>query len=89
MKLLVVFLVIIIVLVCSVPAYAGNGIRGDANQDGEISMGDVVMLERMILSYNPIIPEADINADGEVNMGDVIFTERVILGLSKVPEVEK
>jgi len=47
-------------------------------------MGDVTMLCRMILGYNPVIPEADINGDGEVNMGDVVFTERVILGLSKV-----
>lgn len=73
-------------MILSNPAEASNGIRGDANQDGEVSMGDVVMLQRMILGYNQIIPEADINADGEVNMGDVIITERAILGLYKIPD---
>jgi hypothetical protein len=55
-------------------------ILGDANQDGQVNMGDVTMTERIILSLNPPTPGADANQDSFINMGDVTMTERIILG---------
>jgi hypothetical protein len=58
-------------------------LRGDANGDGRVSMGDVTKLERIILSLDPSTPVADVNRDGLINMGDVTKLERIILGLDQ------
>ena len=54
---------------------------GDANGDGEVNMGDVTKVERIILTLDPPTPGADPNQDGEINMGDVTKIERIILGI--------
>ena len=58
---------------------------GDVNDDGEITMFDVVETQRLIGS---LIEEtsvrraaADINSDGDMNMSDVVFMQRVLAGL--------
>jgi hypothetical protein len=57
---------------------------GDANEDLEINIADVVKIEREILGYDAYILGADANQNGEVDMGDVIYVERQILGLEPI-----
>lgn len=59
----------------SVPAF------GDADGNGQVNMGDVTKLERIILSIDNNTPWADANQDGHVNMADVVKIVRIILGL--------
>lgn len=61
----------------SVPAF------GDADGNGQVNMGDVTKLERIILSIDKSTEWADANQDGQVNMGDVTKVIRIILGLDK------
>ena len=56
-------------------------LRGDANGDGVVNMGDAVKVMRIILGLDPVTPGADANGDGLVNMGDVTKIQRIILGL--------
>jgi hypothetical protein len=58
-----------------------NYIRGDANSDGLVNMGDVTKTELIILGLAQSAPGADANGDGFVNMGDVTRIELIILGL--------
>jgi hypothetical protein len=57
------------------------GRRGDANQDGEVDMGDVTKVEMIILGLAEDTHLADANGDGKINMGDVVRIELDILGL--------
>ena len=54
---------------------------GDANGDGDIDMGDVVKVERIILGRDAITPGADANLDGQVDMRDLVKIERIIFAL--------
>jgi hypothetical protein len=56
-------------------------IRGDANGDGLVNMGDVTKVELIVLGLTDATPGADANGDGQVNMGDVTKIELVILGM--------
>jgi len=56
-------------------------IYGDANIDGEVNMGDVTAVERIILGLKINNSSADANLNGKTDMGDVIKIERMILGL--------
>lgn len=61
---------------------AADVLRGDANGDTEVDMGDVVKQERCIVEWDSdCAPGADADADGDVDMGDVIATIRIIAGL--------
>jgi hypothetical protein len=58
-----------------------DGIReGDANCDGQVNMGDVTAVERMILGYDKVTSNSVMNNDGTVDMGTVVKIERNILG---------
>lgn len=59
-------------------------IYGDANEDREVNMGDVVFIERIILGLEEPTSGADANINGQVDMGDVVWVERQVLGLSPV-----
>lgn len=51
-------------------------ICGDANDDREINVGDVVYLVNLIFHNGPVTdPEVagDVNCDGRVNVGDVVY----------------
>ncbi len=65
----------------SASIYITDGCNGDANQNGEVDMGDVIYIERVILGLTPLTDCCDVNRDGVVNMGDVIKVERIILGI--------
>ena len=54
---------------------------GDANEDGEVNMGDVTTIERIILDLDAETVGADADGSGEIDMGDVTKAERIILGL--------
>jgi hypothetical protein len=54
---------------------------GDANLDNQVNMGDVTVIEKMILGLKPVNVQADVNCNGKVDMGDVVKLERQLLGL--------
>jgi len=54
---------------------------GDANLDNSVNMGDVTIIEKIILKLKVSNAQADVNCDGDVNMGDVVKLERQLLGL--------
>jgi len=54
---------------------------GDANGDGDVDMGDVIKVKRIILTLDPPTPCADDDGDGFIDMGDVTKIKRIILGL--------
>ena len=61
-----------------------SGILGDINGDKDITIADVVLLNRYVLgkaSLNSDKKElADINSDGDVTIGDVVLLNRQVLG---------
>jgi hypothetical protein len=54
---------------------------GDANLDNQVNMGDVTVIEKMILGLKATNAQADVNCNGKVDMGDVVKLERQLLGL--------
>ena len=51
-------------------------VRGDANSDGEISIGDIVYLINFLFKSGPApnpLPAGDCNGDGNVDVGDVVY----------------
>jgi hypothetical protein len=56
-------------------------LRGDANGDDVVNMGDVTKVERIILGLDLHTCSCDANGDGQITMGDVTKIERLILGL--------
>ena len=56
---------------------------GDANNDGDINMKDVLTLRKYIAGIEVEINEAaaDANADGDINMKDVLLLRKFIAGL--------
>ena len=67
----------------SVSAFAT--VRGDVNNDGEVSISDVNMVIDIILSggYNL---SGDVNGDGEVNINDINSVIDIILGGHEEPD---
>lgn len=59
-----------------------NPEKGDVNDDGKLTMGDVVKLVNHILEVSQTgfnADLADVNEDGKVTMGDVVFVLNMIL----------
>lgn len=59
------------------------GLRGDANNDAQVSMGDVVAIVNKVLGKDvPGFNEknADVNGDGTITMGDVVGVVNIVLG---------
>ena len=60
-------------------------ITGDANGDGNVTMEDVVLLQKNIAKLIEFTPDqkklADVNSDGDVNMQDVTKIQRYIAKL--------
>jgi hypothetical protein len=55
-------------------------IAGDANYDGKISLADIILTERMMLSLSTGMTASDINADGKINILDILLMEKKMLG---------
>ena len=54
---------------------------GDANGDDDVSIGDVTVVERVLLGLNPPTAGCDANVNQVITIGDVTRIERIILGL--------
>lgn len=67
----------------AVPAPPVDGIRGDANGNGVVNMGDTTKVERILLDMDPPTPGADANGDGVITIGDVTVIEMMILGADR------
>ena len=61
-------------------AYTEPVLRGDANGDGEVNIGDVVTIVNRINHSTAVINEVngDANGDGEINIGDVVTVINII-----------
>lgn len=61
-----------------------SGILGDINGDKDITIADVVLLNRYVLGKVSLNSDkkklADINSDGDVTIGDVVLLNRQVLG---------
>ena len=61
----------------------GEGILGDVNGDGAVTVTDAVIIVNIILGKNTneaYEKAADLNKDGNVNVTDVVMTINIILG---------
>jgi len=63
----------------AMPAAPAGELRGDANGNGVVNMGDTTKVERIVLEMDAATPGADANGDGVVTIGDVTVIERIIL----------
>lgn len=64
-------------------------LAGDANNDGEINVGDCVYMIDYIFRYGPppaCMDEADANADCEFNIGDAVMLVTYIFKYGPPPE---
>lgn len=70
-----------------------SGILGDVNEDEDLTIGDVVLLNRHVLGVNLLVEKvlklADINADGDITIGDVVVLNRHVLGKIDLFATEK
>lgn len=57
-------------------------ILGDANFDGDVDMGDIIAIERMMLGLDLTTFASDANRDGDYNIADILCIEKAMLGLS-------
>ena len=54
---------------------------GDVNNDGSISLTDLVTLQRYLLRQKDTISvNADVNADGSINIVDLCLLKRMLFG---------
>jgi len=53
---------------------------GDADEDGDVDMGDITKVERIIMGLDDSTPGADADQDGDVDMGDITQIELIIIG---------
>lgn len=61
-----------------------KGMTGDLNGDEDITIADVVLLNRHVLGKETLTNEqqmlADLNGDGDITIADVVILNRVVLG---------
>ncbi|MGB4655613.1 MAG: dockerin type I repeat-containing protein, partial [Bacteroidales bacterium] len=70
----------------AMPVYADHDFRyGDANSDGQVNVGDAILVLRSIVGLETLVGPgwyaADVNGDDSVNVGDAIAILRWIVGL--------
>nr|MCR5366134.1 dockerin type I repeat-containing protein [Prevotella sp.] len=61
-----------------------TGVRGDANKDGVVTMGDVVAVLNYVLGNVPAdfsFASADVTEDGNITMADVVGIVNLVLGV--------
>jgi len=64
--------------------------RGDANNDGEITTGDVSrIIDYLFITLTPLFPDrllGDVNCDGDVTIGDVnLLIDHLFISLDPLP----
>lgn len=61
-----------------------SGIRGDINEDEDLTIADVVLLNRYLLGKtslsDSVLPFADVNNDGDITIADIVLLNRHVLG---------
>lgn len=61
-----------------------SGLKGDFNEDGDITIADVVLLNRHVLGKALLstaqLQYADISGDGDITIADVVLLNRHVLG---------
>ena len=57
-------------------------VQGDANGDGELTIADIVCLQKYLFGSGilPNYPMADSNGDGTINVLDITLIKRLLLG---------
>lgn len=63
-----------------------GGLKGDANNDGDVDVTDITTIASYILGQNPSPfnkDNADANGDGEIDVTDITTTASIILGTNK------
>ena len=69
------------------PTATGAVLYGDANEDGNVNMKDVLLLRKylvgMQVSFNAV--NSDVTFDGNVNMKDVLLLRKYLVGLVPTP----
>lgn len=70
-----------------------KGTLGDVNGDDDITIADVVVLNRCVLGKQTLsesmIPLVDINDDGDITIGDVVILNRHVLGKENLLEARE
>lgn len=65
--------------------YTANGIMGDVDGDGRVTIADAVAIMRHALDLTHIpaqyMPYADVNGDGAVNLSDAVTVMRMAIGV--------
>ena len=65
--------------------YTANGIMGDVDGDGIVTIADAVAIMRHALDLTHIpeqyLPFADVNGDGTVNLSDAVTVMRMAIGV--------
>lgn len=64
-------------------------VKGDANGDGMVNVGDYVTIANYILEMNPepfIFRAADVDDNQEINVGDLVGVTNIVMGIEEVPE---
>jgi hypothetical protein len=59
-----------------------NGIMGDANQDGTVTIVDALIIAQAYVGIIPIMPPcADVNRNGSVEIVDALLVAQCYVGL--------
>lgn len=70
-----------------------KGIIGDINEDTDITIADIVILNRCVLGKHvlsdSVFALADINDDGDITIGDVVILNRHVLGKENILEARE
>lgn len=62
-------------------------LRGDANGDGMVNVGDYVTIANYILELNPqpfFFSAADVDGNEEINVGDLVGVTNIVMGVEEV-----
>ncbi len=62
---------------------------GDANDDGDVNVGDAVFLQNYVFQYGPAPTyayAADVNSDYDVNVGDVVYIINFVFNNGAAPD---
>ena len=65
-------------------------IKGDANGDGMVNVGDYVAIANYILELKPepfIFGAADVDGNQEINVGDLVGVTNLVMGIDDAPAV--
>jgi len=67
-------------------------IRGDANRDGKIDLGDLVYLLNYLYKNGPVpvpLGSGDVNCDGQIQIGDVVYLINYLYHFGPAPGCPK